>query len=506
CAVACTVLDGRPVAVIGTNNDGISARVWDVRSGRRIGELFTGVATDLDGTVRGVACSILDGRPVAIVVAGGGMSFWEVGTGSQIEVPSHAVAMHGPEADAVSTCTDSDGHSVVVVGSRAPGEGSSVLAWDLGHSQQVQQITEPIVGLTGPIRAMACTALDGRLHALTVDPSGGPVRIWEPSPRDQSRSTVSYTTRLTAVACAVLHGRPIAVTGTGTGSVRVWDVATGQPIGEPPSDHSSPPITSVACTVLEGRPVAVALARSGSVRVWDAATGQPIGEFEGGRPFPPVTALACTVLDGRPVAVTHARSGNVRVWDVASRQPIGELEGGHPFPPVTALTCTVLDGRPVAVIATSLRPVRVWDVATGQLVSELATDRFSTVTGVACTVLGGHPLAVTRAGPSWGGDYTRVWDLRTGRQIGVLGTERTDAAPAGVACAVLDGRPIAFTGGRRLEIWDIQTQKPLQRMDMPGHVGHLAVAHDACAVMILGRDIAVFRRHSSQPSMASDQR
>jgi WD40 repeat protein len=42
------------------------------------------------------------------------------------------------------------------------------------------------------------------------------------------------------VACAVLDGRPVAVTGSCDDTVRVWDLPTGTPVGDPLTGHTSP--------------------------------------------------------------------------------------------------------------------------------------------------------------------------------------------------------------------------------------------------------------------------
>jgi WD40 repeat protein len=57
--VACTDLDGRPVAV--TSGRDHTVRVWDLTSGTPIG-LFPGHT----GPVTAVACAQLDGRPIAV--------------------------------------------------------------------------------------------------------------------------------------------------------------------------------------------------------------------------------------------------------------------------------------------------------------------------------------------------------------------------------------------------------------------------------------------------------
>jgi WD40 repeat protein len=80
-----------------------------------------------------------------------------------------------------------------------------------------------------------------------------------------------------AVACAGLpDGRVVAVTGGGDGSVRVWDLTTGTPVGEPLTGHTDE-VRAVACTSLpDGRMVAVTTGRDETVRVWDLTTGTPV--------------------------------------------------------------------------------------------------------------------------------------------------------------------------------------------------------------------------------------
>jgi hypothetical protein len=57
---------------------------------------------------------------------------------------------------------------------------------------------------------------------------------------------------VSAVACAVLDGKPVAVTEGRDGTVCVWDLATGQPIGNPLTGHERM-VNVVACTRRETR-------------------------------------------------------------------------------------------------------------------------------------------------------------------------------------------------------------------------------------------------------------
>jgi WD40 repeat protein len=99
----------------------------------------------------------------------------------------------------------------------------------------------------------------------------------------------------------------------------VW--ATGTNLSRPARNtitgHTG--VNAVACTLLDGRPIAVTGSRDGTVRIWDVATGRQIGNALPSRAGA-VNAVATTVLDGRPVAVTGSSDGTVRIWDLTTRQ------------------------------------------------------------------------------------------------------------------------------------------------------------------------------------------
>jgi WD40 repeat protein len=58
--------------------------------------------------------------------------------------------------------------------------------------------------------------------------------------------------------------------------VRVWDLATGAPVGDPFTGHRAR-VVAVAAAELDGRPVVISGSADGTVRVWDLATGAPTG-------------------------------------------------------------------------------------------------------------------------------------------------------------------------------------------------------------------------------------
>jgi WD40 repeat protein len=73
-----------------------------------------------------------------------------------------------------------------------------------------------------------------------------------------------------SVATAQLDGRPVIISGSSDKTVRVWDLATGTPIGQPLTGHTNF-VQSIATAQLNGRPVIVSGSYDSSIRVWDLA-------------------------------------------------------------------------------------------------------------------------------------------------------------------------------------------------------------------------------------------
>ncbi|GAA2753377.1 WD40 repeat domain-containing protein [Kitasatospora cinereorecta] len=464
-AVACTVLDGRPVAVTASWDD--TVRVWDLTTGRAVGEPLTGHT----GSVFAVACTVLDGRPVAVTGSWDDtVRVWDLATSRAVGEP---LTGHTHPVEAVA-CTVLDGRSVAVTG----GRDGTVRVWDLATGRAVG---EPLTGHTDTVSAVACTVLDGRPVAVTGS-WDGTVRVWDlTTGRPLGEPLTGHTDTVSAVACTVLDGRPVAVTGGLDRTVRVWDLTTGRAVGEPLTGHTNT-VTAVACTTLDGRPVVVTGSWDETVGVWDLATGRAVGQPRTGHTNI-VSAVACTTLDGRPVVVTGGWDETVGVWDLATGRAVGEPRTGHTNT-LFAVACTVLDGRSVAVTGGRDHTVRVWDLATGRAVGEPFTGHTNTVSAVACTVLDGRSVAVTG---SWDGTV-RVWDLATGRAVGEPLTGHTNIVYA-VACTTLDGRPVAVTGGRddMVRVWDLATGRAVGE-PLTGHTD--AVFAVACTVLD-GRSVAV---------------
>ncbi|MFJ8493433.1 WD40 repeat domain-containing protein, partial [Streptomyces sp. NPDC094038] len=85
-----------------------------------------------------------------------------------------------------------------------------------------------------------------------------------------------------------------------------------EPIGR--LDGHTAAVSAVACATVEGRPVAITGSRDETIRLWDLASNEPIGRLDGHTAA--VSAVACATVEGRPVAITGSHDETIRLWDL----------------------------------------------------------------------------------------------------------------------------------------------------------------------------------------------
>lgn len=430
--IACTDLDGVPVAVTGGRDRKI--RIWDLTNGTLIGQPLTEFLPGDGYHVEAIACTHLDGRPVALIANEFEMvHVWDLMSGTRIGEPLYT-RIHRVFAIA---CTHINGAPVAVIG----GRGRRVQVWDLASRTVIHDLTgHPHIS----VLTIACTSLHGKPVAV-VGHTDGMIYVWDLTSGSKIGNPPSggHTSEECAVACSELNGVPVAITGGRGPTIKVWDLASGASLRDL-TTHTRW-VCSVVCTEVNGAPVAVTAGRDGPVEVWDLASGALIGSFTGHEGT--VWAIACTHVNGIPVAVTCDGTRIVRVWELESNQSIRQSRTGHEGI-VWAIACTRLDGIPVAVTCDGRRAVHVWDVRSGTLIRSL-TEHADPVCAVACTELNGVSAVVT----SSVGGTVQAWNLSSGAPIG---------APCDVAkwvltmaCTTVDGRLVAVTGST--------TRHPLSR-------------------------------------------
>lgn len=121
-----------------------------------------------------------------------------------------------------------------------------------------------------------------------------------------------------------LHGSRLVIrtggtTTTARGGIQLWDIATGELVGE-----SSHPVIGKISFSPDGSRI-LGGGRDGIVWLWDSATMKCLGELAGHQQLVYSTAFS---PDGSQF-LSGSFDGTTQLWDTATLQPIGELMVGH---------------------------------------------------------------------------------------------------------------------------------------------------------------------------------
>ena len=356
---------GAAARYIATGSFDRTIRIWDVETGRQVGEPLTG-HTDY---VRSVAISppfkIVDenngggGSAAARYVVSGSddntVRIWNMETGRQVGEPltGHtdwvwSVAISPPFKIADENGNGGGGSAAaryIASGSR----DKTVRIWDMETGRQVG---EPLTGHTGAVWSVA---ISPSFKILDGNNGGG------------GSAAVRYI-----------------VSGSEDKTVRVWNMETGRQVGEPLTGHTdwvwsvaiSPPF-KIADENGNGGGGSAAVryivsgSADGTVRVWNMDTGRQVGE--------PLTGHADSVLSvaisppfqivdengnggGGSAAARYIASGSadgtVRVWNMETGRQVGEPLRGH----TNAVWSVAIspDGRYLVSCGSNDQTIRAW--------------------------------------------------------------------------------------------------------------------------------------------------
>jgi WD40 repeat protein/serine/threonine protein kinase len=263
-------------------------------------------------------------------------------------------------------------------------------------------------------------------------------RLWETATGKPIGPPLEHQRQIDAVALSADGTK--ALTASQDETARLWEATTGKPIG-PPLQHQAQ-VLAVALSA-DGK-TALTGSRDQTARLWEAATGKPIG--------PPLqhqfAVVAVTLSPDGKIALTGSADGTARLWATATGKPIGPPLRHKESISAVALSA---DGK-TALTGSWDTTARLWETATGKPIGPpLQHDGW--VAAVALSTDGKSALT-----GSW--DWTaRLWETATGKPIGPplqhLGEVRTVALSA-------DSK-IALTGSRdkTARLWDTATGKPI---------------------------------------------
>ncbi|KAF5343411.1 hypothetical protein D9757_015391 [Collybiopsis confluens] len=371
---------------------------------------------------------------------------WNVQTGQQIGDP-----LHGHTGGVMSVAFSCDSQQVV-----SGSYDETVRIWDV---QRGQQIGDPLHGQTDAVTSVAFSP-DGqrvvsgsddrrRGHLSGISPDGQQVvsgshdetvRIWNVQTGQQIGDPLhGHTDSVTSVVFSP-DGQQV-VSGSRDETVRIWNVQTGQQIGDPLHGHTSW-VTSAAFSP-DGQQV-VSGSNDKTVRIWNVQTGQQIGDPLHGQ-TDAVTSVAFSP-DGQQV-VSGSDDRRVRIWNVQTGHQIGNPLHGHTRG-VTSVAFSP-DGQQV-VSGSWDDTVRIWNVQTGQQIGDPLHGHTSYVNSVAFSPDGQQVVS-----GSWD-DTVRIWNVQTGQQIRDPLHGHTNWVTS-VAFSPDGQQVVSGSNDKTVRIWNVQT-------------------------------------------------
>jgi len=231
-----------------------------------------------------------------------------------------------------------------------------------------------------------------------------------------------------------------AVTASDDDTARLWDTATGRPIGEPMKHEKG--VVSAQFSP-DGQRVVTA-SYDKTARLWDAATGRPIGEpmkhdgWVNSAQFSP---------DGGRV-VTASNDNTARLWDSTTGRPIGE-----PMKHVGPVNSAQFSPNSQRVVTASKdRTARLWDATTGKPIGEPMKHE-DDVVSVQFSPNGEWIVTASYD------NTARVWDSATGKSVGGPMKHEKEVYTAQFSP---DGqRVVTASYDNTARLWDAATGKPI---------------------------------------------
>ncbi|MFO0573183.1 MAG: hypothetical protein U1A78_04225 [Polyangia bacterium] len=241
-------------------------------------------------------------------------------------------------------------------------------------------------------------------------------------------------------------------------TVRLWDAASGQPVGAPLRGHGAI-VTSVAFD-----PSGRRLASGGfdySVRLWDVATQRPLSE-----PLREHQGAVWSVAwspDGKSLC-SASHDGTARIYDAATLKAISEPLRGHSR---AVTSCAFLPDGKRLITGSEDMTLRLWDVATGRALGPPLRAHKGRINQVATATLsdgapgpdGAPGTSALRALSSSEDGSVRIWALDEELRAPVaIGSGLRGHAPSNATSAVFCSggkRAISVGHDGALRLWDL---------------------------------------------------
>jgi WD40 repeat protein/serine/threonine protein kinase len=320
-----------------------------------------------------------------------------------------------------------------------------------------------------------------------------------PEKRDWPLSVAEHKAPVQAAWCSP-DGTKV-VTSSGDKSAQTWNALTEEPIAKPMQHDTI--VRNVRFSRDAGRIVTTSAIPSRNVvqigpdaRVWDTASGEPIGVpllHEGG------VKDAVLSADGtRVLTVGDAGYKSVRVWDVATGRALGK-----PILHSSEVGIAGFSPDGTKVLTSTSFVVQLWDAATGESLGGLLHEKkYVNLYDVRFSPDGTKILTV-------GGDGVQLWDAVSGKNLRV---KKSASNSPNQAVFSPDGtRFMVRDADGTVSICEVQTGEPVGALLLhEREVTSMSFSHDGLLVVTAsdvvaqvwdaatGRPVGPSLRHSSR--------
>jgi WD40 repeat protein len=299
---------------------------------------------DLGGPLLSVAFSP-DGKRLAAGIAFKGVRLLDAMSGKSVQnfagdVTFPFALAFNPDGKQFAVASLVDGH---------------VALWNADGTQMVRTLK----GNVGGVLSLAFSPDGKRLVSAAAD---GRVKVWDLTADPNSIRLAMDKARYPVIWLSP-DGR-IALTGVREKTVRLWNAATGEPLGRLVHEHE------VSNFDFSANGERVALTDTGkTVTVSDVASGKVVGTIRHHTEGELCTALSA---DGKWFALPARQMGQVEVWDAEKGRKVRTMEGLKERPVSLEFSA---DGTRLAA-GDSDGTVKVWELASGREVCTSALPGF----------------------------------------------------------------------------------------------------------------------------------